>query len=99
MIGQVLNTLPYQRRQIALSTLTENNVKVKIFKNPSLNMDTLDYDSIFCQFLHVCVTKTPHLDHDLTVSSPFGKALYTRTSIEVEGLPFACTFRKGKNPV
>ena len=29
LIVQVLNTLPYQRRQIALSTLIENNVRVK----------------------------------------------------------------------
>ena len=55
-------------------------------------MDTFDYDSVFSQFLHVCVTKTPHLDYHLTVSRPY-------SSIGVEGLQFTCTFRKGKNPI
>ena len=121
LIGQVFNTLAYQRRRNALSTLIENNVRIKqIFKEPSLNMDDVDNNYLFgkklrkswvkirmlnrsrSRFLQFCKIKTHHLDHHLTVSSSFDKAVSPRISAWQGigcGFQFERAFRHGKNSV
>ena len=47
-MGQVFNSVAYQRRLNVLNTLIDDNVKVKeILKEPMLNLDAIDNDYLF----------------------------------------------------
>ena len=48
LVGQVFNSVAYQRRLNVINTLIKNNVKVKeILKEPVLNLDAIDNDYLF----------------------------------------------------
>ena len=48
LVGQVFNSLAYQRRLNVLNTLIDNNVKVKeMLKEPMLNLHAIDNDYLF----------------------------------------------------
>ena len=48
LVGQVFNSLAYQRRLNVLNTLIDNNVKVKeMLKEPMLNLHAIDNDCLF----------------------------------------------------
>ena len=48
LVGQVFNSLAYQRRLNVLNTLIDNNVKVKeMLKEPMLNLHAKDNDYLF----------------------------------------------------
>ena len=59
LVGQVFNSVAYQRRLNVINTLIENNVKVKeILKEPVLNLDAIDNDYLFGETFEVQLSKT-----------------------------------------